>query len=134
MPLLNDPLLDPEQVRTGKVSSIAENLAEIGEEKVMPAAKHLTLDTVDFNNRAQVNAFLEQVMDEGMRRVRAEGAALRAKGADGCRRQTACRRITSRYEWLQSALNWTVLCIQQTILSANAGFLPLIPSTTRVPL
>jgi hypothetical protein len=46
----------------------------------MPAAKHLTLDTVDFNNRAQVNAFLEQVTDEGMRRVRAEGAELRANG------------------------------------------------------
>jgi hypothetical protein len=46
----------------------------------MPAAKHLTLDTVDFNNRGQVNAFLEQVTDEGMRRVRAEGAELRASG------------------------------------------------------
>ena len=33
-----------------------------------------------------MNAFLEQVMDEGMRRVRAEGAELRAGGlmeADG---------------------------------------------------
>lgn len=46
----------------------------------MPAAKHLTLETVDFNNCAQVNAFLEQMMDEGMRGVRAEGAELRAGG------------------------------------------------------
>jgi len=52
----------------------------------MPIAKHLTLETVDFENRAEVNAFLDQVMDEGMRRVRAEGAELRARGlmdADG---------------------------------------------------
>ena len=52
----------------------------------MPTAKHLTLETVDFENRAEVNAFLDQVMDEGMRRVRAEGAELRARGlmdADG---------------------------------------------------
>jgi hypothetical protein len=52
----------------------------------MPIAKHLTLETVNFNNPTEVNTFLEQVMDEGMRRVRAEGAELRAKGlmdADG---------------------------------------------------
>lgn len=52
----------------------------------MPAAKHLTLETVDFENRAEVNAFLDRVMDEGMRLVRAEGAELRARGlmdADG---------------------------------------------------
>jgi hypothetical protein len=52
----------------------------------MPIAKHLTLETVDFEDRAEVNAFLDQVMDEGMRRVQAEGAELRAGGlldADG---------------------------------------------------
>jgi hypothetical protein len=52
----------------------------------MPVAKHLTLETVDFDNHAEVNAFLDQVMDEGMRRVRAEGAELRSGGlmnADG---------------------------------------------------
>jgi hypothetical protein len=52
----------------------------------MPAAKHLTLESVDFDNRAEVNAFPDQVMDEGMRRVGAEGTELGAKGlmdADG---------------------------------------------------
>jgi hypothetical protein len=52
----------------------------------MPPAKHLTLESVDFDNRTEVNAFLDEVMDEGMRRVRAEGAELRAMGlmdADG---------------------------------------------------
>ncbi len=52
----------------------------------MPAAKHLTLETVDFENHKEVETFLGQVMAEGMRRVRAEGAELRAKGlmdADG---------------------------------------------------
>jgi hypothetical protein len=46
----------------------------------MPIAKDLTLESVDFGNRAEVHAFLEQVMDEGMRRVAIEGAELRAKG------------------------------------------------------
>jgi len=49
----------------------------------MPIAKHLTLETVNFNNPTEVNTFLEQVMDEGIRRVRAEGAELRAKGLMG---------------------------------------------------
>ncbi len=46
----------------------------------MPPAKHLTLESVDFDNRTEVDAFLDEVMDEGMRRVRAEGAELRAMG------------------------------------------------------
>ncbi len=46
----------------------------------MPAAKRLTLETVDFEDRKEVDTFLGQVMAEGMRRVRAEGADLRAKG------------------------------------------------------
>ena len=46
----------------------------------MPAAKHLTLETVDFEDRGEVDTFLGQVMAEGMLRVQAEGAELRAKG------------------------------------------------------
>ncbi len=52
----------------------------------MPVAKHLTLETVNFDDPREVNTFLEQVMAEGLRRVRAEGAELRAEGlvdADG---------------------------------------------------
>ena len=52
----------------------------IGEGEFISLAKHLALETVDFDNRAEVNAFLDRVMDEGMRRVRAEGAELRARG------------------------------------------------------
>jgi hypothetical protein len=46
----------------------------------MPVTKHLTLETVDFDDRKEVDAFLGQVMAEGIRRVRAESAELRAKG------------------------------------------------------
>jgi hypothetical protein len=52
----------------------------------MPAAKHLTLESVNFDDRNEVDAFLGQVMAEGIRRVRAEGAELRDRGlmdADG---------------------------------------------------
>jgi hypothetical protein len=52
----------------------------------MPAAKHLTLETVDFDNAEQVDLFLEEVMAAGLQRVRSEGDELRAKGlmdADG---------------------------------------------------
>jgi len=52
----------------------------------MPASKHLTLETVNFDDRKEVDTFLEEMMAEGMRRVRAEGAELKASGlmdADG---------------------------------------------------
>ena len=52
----------------------------------MPASRHLKLETVDFGNTEEVDAFLEQVMSEGIRRVRSESAELQAKGlmdADG---------------------------------------------------
>jgi hypothetical protein len=46
----------------------------------MPVARSLTLETVNFDNPDEVNTFFEQVMSEGMRRVQAEGAELRANG------------------------------------------------------
>jgi len=46
----------------------------------MPVARHLTLETVNFGNAEEVDAFLEQMMTEGMRRVQAESAELQAKG------------------------------------------------------
>ena len=46
----------------------------------MPAARHLTLETVNFDKSEEVDAFLEQVMNEGIRRVQSEGAELQAKG------------------------------------------------------
>ncbi len=52
----------------------------------MPATRHRTLETVDFGNAAEVDAFLEQMMTEGIRRVQSQGAELTAKGlmdADG---------------------------------------------------
>ena len=52
----------------------------------MPAARHLILDNVNFGNSHEVDAFLEQVMNEGMRRVQADGAELQTQGlmdADG---------------------------------------------------
>ena len=52
----------------------------------MPASRHLKLETVDFGNTEEVDAFLEQIMSEGIRRVRSESAELQAKGlmdADG---------------------------------------------------
>jgi hypothetical protein len=42
--------------------------------------KRLTLETVDFNDRAEVDAFLEQVISAGMVRVHAEIAELQARG------------------------------------------------------
>jgi hypothetical protein len=45
----------------------------------MPAARHLTLETVNIGNTAEVDALLDQVMKEGMSRVQAECAELRAK-------------------------------------------------------
>ncbi len=46
----------------------------------MPATRHLTLETVDFDNHAEEDAFLEEVMTFGMQRVHAETVELRAKG------------------------------------------------------
>jgi hypothetical protein len=46
----------------------------------MPASRHLKLETVDFGNTEEVDAFLEQVMSEGIRRVRSESAELQAIG------------------------------------------------------
>ena len=46
----------------------------------MPTTKLLTLETVDFGNPAEVDAFLEQVMTAGIARVRAETAELKARG------------------------------------------------------
>jgi hypothetical protein len=44
------------------------------------AAKRLTLETVNFDDRAEVDAFFDQIIEAGMVRVRAEMAELRAKG------------------------------------------------------
>jgi hypothetical protein len=46
----------------------------------MPITRRLTLETVDFDNREEVTAFFGQMTNEGMERVRAEGAELRARG------------------------------------------------------
>lgn len=51
----------------------------------MPA-RHLTLETVNFDKSEEVDAFLEQVMHEGMQHVQSKGAELQASGlmdADG---------------------------------------------------
>ena len=70
-------------------SAVASHVAKrctLEEGDQMPASRHLTLETVNFGNTKEVDAFLEQVMNEGMRRVRAAGAELQMKGlmdADG---------------------------------------------------
>ncbi len=46
----------------------------------MPTTKRLTLETVDFGNRAEVDEFLNQVIAAGMEKVRAETAELKARG------------------------------------------------------
>ena len=46
----------------------------------MPTTKRLTLETVDFGNSSEVDAFLDQVMTAGMARVRAETDELKARG------------------------------------------------------
>ena len=46
----------------------------------MPTAKHLTLETVNFGHPEEVDAFLKEVMDEGMRRIKTEGDELLAEG------------------------------------------------------
>jgi len=46
----------------------------------MPGAKNLSLEDVDFSISAEVDAFLVGVMNEGLRRIQAEGAELQARG------------------------------------------------------
>ena len=46
----------------------------------MPTARHLTLETVNFGHPEEVDAFLKEVMDEGMRRIKSEGDELLAEG------------------------------------------------------
>ena len=46
----------------------------------MPATKQLRLETVNFDDPKEVDAFLAQVIAEGMKGVRAETAELQAKG------------------------------------------------------
>ena len=46
----------------------------------MPSTKRLTLETVDFENQAEMDALDEQMMAAGIERVRAEGDELRRRG------------------------------------------------------
>ncbi len=46
----------------------------------MPATRHLTLETVDFDNPAEADMFIAEVMTFGRQRVHAETVELRAKG------------------------------------------------------
>ena len=46
----------------------------------MAEVRRLTLETVDSGNSQEVDEFLDEVMSEGMRRVKAETAELQAKG------------------------------------------------------
>lgn len=46
----------------------------------MAVTKRLTLETVDFDDIAEVEAFEEQMISVGMERVRAEGEELRRRG------------------------------------------------------
>jgi hypothetical protein len=46
----------------------------------MPTAKQLTLETVDFSNSEELDVFLEQIMSNGILRVREESARLEALG------------------------------------------------------
>ena len=46
----------------------------------MPATTHLTLETVDFDNREEVNAFMQQIMAAGRLLVQADIAKLQAMG------------------------------------------------------
>ena len=52
----------------------------------MPLTKRLTIETVDLDDKREMNAFDQQVIEAGMQRVRLHRAELRAKGllsADG---------------------------------------------------
>ena len=46
----------------------------------MPATTHLTLETVDFDNRDEVHAFIQQIIAAGMITVNANVARLQAMG------------------------------------------------------
>jgi hypothetical protein len=46
----------------------------------VPVTTHLTLETVDFNNRAEVDALIQKVMAAGRIRVQADIAKLQAMG------------------------------------------------------
>jgi hypothetical protein len=46
----------------------------------MHITKHLTIENVDLDNDAELDAFDEQVTTAGLERVRAEGDELRQKG------------------------------------------------------
>jgi hypothetical protein len=46
----------------------------------MPATKPLTVESVNFSDSGEVDAFLEQVVASGMQRVRSDIAELQAKG------------------------------------------------------
>lgn len=46
----------------------------------MPRTKRLTLEDVDFDDDAEMDAFFEQVIASGLERVRADVAELQAMG------------------------------------------------------
>lgn len=46
----------------------------------MPTARHLTLETVNFGHPEEVDAYLKEVMGEGLRRIKSEGDELLAEG------------------------------------------------------
>jgi hypothetical protein len=46
----------------------------------MPIAKRLTIDSVDLDDRREMDAFDDQVIGAGMERVRSEGRELRRRG------------------------------------------------------
>ncbi len=46
----------------------------------MPITRKLTLETVNFEDQVEVDAFDQQMIDAGMERVRAQRAQLRAMG------------------------------------------------------
>ena len=52
---------------------------EVGEDG-MPTTKRLTLETVNFDDREEMDAFEDQMMTLGLERIRAEGDELRRRG------------------------------------------------------
>jgi len=50
------------------------------EDKNRHTAKRLTIDSVNFDDEREMDAFSDQVIDTGIERVRAEGDELRRKG------------------------------------------------------
>jgi hypothetical protein len=46
----------------------------------MPTTKRLTLETVNFDDQDEMDAFMDQVMTAGLERIRAEGDELRRRG------------------------------------------------------